>query len=348
MSAARGRMLLIAVAALPVLALIGRWAIDGGNKEVSAHPASPDLGVYRGASNLAGVAGFERWLGREVGVRLDFLPGGSWEEIEGPGWQLRRWKGGGGTLVLTVPLLPGPWDRTYGGGVSLRDCRSGAYDVHWTRLARNLVAHQLGTSRLRLGHEFNGGWYAWRAAGAEADFAGCFRRVVQAMRTVPGSAFRFDWNPALGHLDADPLRAYPGDPYVDTIGIDVYDQSWLPDTYPIPGDASPGEVLERRQRAWSGMLHGDLGLEFWSHFARAHGKRLAIPEWGLTRRSDGHGGGDNPYFVEQVHRFVSDPANRVAYLIYFEHDARDGEHRLTGGRFGRAASSFRARFGAVR
>src|SRR6266511_6030322 len=171
MSAARGRMLLIAVAALPVLALIGRWAIDGGNKEVSAHPASPDLGVYRGASNLAGVAGFERWLGRGVGVRLDFLPGGTWTEIENPAWQLRRWSHVGGTLVLTVPLLPDRDDRG-DGSVSLRDCRSGAYDAHWSRLARNLVEHRLGGSVLRLGHEFNGGWYAWRAAGAEADFAG--------------------------------------------------------------------------------------------------------------------------------------------------------------------------------
>ena len=64
--------------------------------------------------------------------------------------------------------------------------------------------------------------------------------------------------------------------------------------------------------------------------------------------SDGHGGGDNPYFVEQMFRFVSDPANQVAYFIYFEHDARDGEHRLTGGRFTNASSTFRGSFGDAR
>src|SRR6266540_1303712 len=289
----RVRMILVAAATLLLLAFVGISVINRGDQEVPRQGV-PDLGVYLGAGDVASIAGFERWLGRGVGVRLDFLPGASWREIEDPAWQLRRWKHAGGTLVLTVPLLPGPWDRSHGGGVSLGNCRSGAYDAHWSRLARNLVEQRLGDSVLRLGHEFNGGCY------------------------------------------------------VDTIGIDVYDQSWIPDTYPIPADAAPHDVLERRQRAWSGMLHGELGLEFWSHFARAHGKPLAIPEWGLTRRSDGHGGGDNPYFVEQMYRFVRDPANRVAWFIYFEHDARDGEHQLTAGHFSSAASSFRAHFGAVR
>ncbi|HEX6678609.1 MAG TPA: glycosyl hydrolase [Actinomycetes bacterium] len=342
----RVQVVLVAAASLLLLVLGGSAAIDRGDRGAPRREA-PDLGVYRGASNLAGVAGFERWLGRGVGVRLDFLPGGSWSEIENPAWQLRRWSQAGGTLVLTVPLLPARGDRG-GGGASLRACSTGAYDAHWSRLARNLVEHRLGGSVLRLGHEFNGGWYAWRAAGAEGDFAGCFRQVVRTMRAVPGSGFEFVWNPALGRLRADPPRAYPGDAYVDTVGVDVYDQSWAAGTYPIPADASADEVRERRQRAWAEMLHGELGLEFWSGFARAHGKPLAIPEWGLTRRSDGHGGGDNPYFVEQVDRFVRDPANRVAWFIYFEYDARDGEHQLTAGHFDSAASSFRTHFGAVR
>ena len=342
----RVRKLLVAASALLLLALAGVATIERGGRRAPRREA-PDLGVYLGAGDAAGIAGFERWLGRGVGVRLDFLPSGSWSEIENPAWQLRRWSRAGGTLVLTVPLLPGAGDRA-AGGASLRDCRSGRYDAHWSRLATNLVGHGLGDSALRLGHEFNGGWYAWRAAGAEADFAGCFRQVVRTMRAVPGSGFEFVWNPALGRLQADPVGAWPGDAYVDTIGVDVYDQSWMPGTYPIPAGAAPDEVLRRRRRAWSGMLHGELGLGFWSGFARAHGKPLAIPEWGLARRSDGHGGGDNPYFVEQVDRFVRDPANRVAWFIYFEYDARDGEHQLTAGHFGSAASSFRAHFGAAR
>lgn len=340
-------MLLIALAAMLVLVPADGPTAASRNKRVR-HAAQPALGVYRGASNVAGVARFERWLGRRVKMRLDFLPGASWKEIEGSSWQLRRWGTSNGSLVLTIPILPGPWDRSYNGGVSLRRCSSGAYDKHWDRLAHNLVTHRLGDSTLRVGHEFNGRWYAWRAAGQEAAFAGCYRRVVRSMRAVRGSSFRFTWNPALGRLDADPLLAYPGDQYVDTIGIDVYDQSWHAGTYPIPRSASPKEALARRQRAWSRQMHGDFGLKFWSRFARTHKKPLSIPEWGLTRRKDGHGGGDNPYFIQQMHRFLNDPTNRVAYSIYFEHDARDGEHRLTGSRFKRAAKRFRTYFSKSR
>jgi hypothetical protein len=328
--------------------VVGRGRQEPGGPGGRERPAGPVLGVYHGAGNLAEVGEFERWLGRDLGALLDFLPGGSWEDIEGSTWLFRRWSSAGRTLVLTVPMLPGPWDRSHDGGVSLRACSVGAYDEHWKRLAGNLVAHRLGGTILRPGHEFNAGWYAWGAAGEERDFAGCFRRVVESVRGVPGGAFTFVWNPALGRLDADPLLAYPGDEYVDSIGVDVYDQSWQPGTYPIPRGASPNEVRERRQRAWSGMLHGDLGLEFWSRWARSRGKSLSIPEWGLTYRPDGHGGGDNSFFVEQIFRFVNEPANRVSQHIYFEHDARDGEHRLTGGRFSAAASSFRTYFGDLR
>jgi hypothetical protein len=45
----------------------------------------------------------------------------------------------------------------------------------------------------------------------------------------------------------------------------------------------------------------------WANFARAHGKRLSIPEWGVTYRSEGHGGGDNPRFIANMIHFIEDP-----------------------------------------
>ncbi len=56
---------------------------------------------------------------------------------------------------------------------------------------------------------------------------------------------------------------------------------------------------------------------------------MSLPEWGLWERPDGHGGGDNPYFIERMHEFIADPANNVAYQAYFEYDVKpDGNHRL--------------------
>jgi hypothetical protein len=307
----------------------------------------PVLGVYRGGFNVAGVATFARWLGGPVDVQLDFLPADDWSTIEGKGWQLRPLAEAGHTVVLTVPLLPGPWERTGEGGVSLEACAAGDYDRHWTALGRNLVAHDLGRVVLRPGHEFNGGWYAWRAGGDEDAFAGCFRRLVAATRAVAGAGFTYVWNPAIGGEDADAVKAWPGDDVVDYVGIDVYDQSWLPGTYPLPEGASAGELAQRRARAWAGLRDGPLGLTFWDRFARSHGKPLVIPEWGLTRRSDGHGGGDNPAFVQRMREFIADPGHRVAWHIYFEYDARDGEHALTGTEFASAARTFKAGFGGA-
>ena len=69
------------------------------------------------------------------------------------------------------------------------------------------------------------------------------------------------------------------------------------------------------------------GLAFWTKFAKAHKKPLAIPEWGLNRRSDGHGGGDNPYFIERMHAFITDPANNVLFHCYFDVNVADENHR---------------------
>ena len=49
------------------------------------------------------------------------------------------------------------------------------------------------------------------------------------MRSVAGEHFRFVWNPDAGAFTQSGYSvaaAYPGDAYVDVIGLDAYDQSW--------------------------------------------------------------------------------------------------------------------------
>jgi hypothetical protein len=132
------------------------------------------------------------------------------------------------------------------------------------------------------------------------------------MRAVPGSSFTFNWNPNLGAGTFPAELAYPGNAYVDVVGIDVYDTSWT--WYPTPSGVS---VEKARQSAWSWVLNGDHGLTFWSSFARQHGKPMSISEWGVTWRADGHGGGDNPYFIDRMMDFIADPVNNVVVNHYF-------------------------------
>ncbi|HSL59054.1 MAG TPA: DUF4214 domain-containing protein, partial [Acidimicrobiales bacterium] len=153
-----------------------------------------------------------------------------------------------------------------------------------------------------------------------ADVVTAWRRWVDIMRAVPGNRFTVDWNPAGGqHALRDAERAYPGDPWVDRIALDVYDgwyhRGWRPGIDPVP---TPAE----RDAVWREILDGDRGLRFWRDFAAARGKPLSFPEWGLRTwaESDGrvHGGGDHPVFVQRMHALISDPRWNVDYHAFWE------------------------------
>jgi len=261
-----------------------------------------------------------------------------------------------------VPLLPGPVD---GSGptqgnidlskpVSLEKGATGEYNHHFKQLAENLVKYRLADSILRLGWEFNGDWYTWRAKGKEKFFAEYWRQIVKTMRAVPGTEkLQFCWNPTLGDQQFPAEQAWPGPKFVDYVGLDVYDETWNPDTYPFPPGASPELIEQRQKKVWDEWLMGSKwGLAFWSKFARQQGKPLAIPEWGVNKREDGHGGLDNPLFIERMHAFIAERANNVAFHCYFDVNAPDGHHQLSPGKSGnenvafpKSAAKFRVLFG---
>jgi hypothetical protein len=355
---------------LVVVVVLGAWwviAVDRGREPpvIATAGAGPKLGVYRGdaPTGPGKVDVYGAWLGRKVDVAEAFEPGDTWDDVAGRSWQLGAWSAWvnaepGRQLVLTVPLLPGPWDGrgpSSGSGagepVSLERGAAGDYDEYFATLARRLVSYRLGNTVVRLGHEFNGGWYTWRASGKEAAFAAYWRRVVTAMRSVPGHDLAFNWNPTLGNLGMQPDLAWPGDAYVDIVSLDVYDQSWAAGTYPIPAGASTEDIRRRQGIVWSQILDGSYGLRYWRGFVEAHHKPLAFSEWGLVERSDGRGGGDNPDFITNMWRFINDPTIRVHHHVYFDYMARDGGHQLSPyegftSPFTVSAATYRRLFGA--
>jgi hypothetical protein len=158
-----------------------------------------------------------------------------------------------------------------------------------------------------------------------------------------------NWYNKAGYLDA----VWPGDAYVDVVGVDIYDQSWARNTYPYPSACDAACRLARQQAAWTSQVWF---LDTVRGFAAAHGKPMAIPEWSVAIRPDGHGGGDNAFFIRRMHEFIHDPANNVAFHAYFNVSAGDVDGRLTdavrgdhpGGatRFPESAALFRQLFGA--
>lgn len=283
--------------------------------------AEVKLGVFRGTST-ENVRSFEQWLGRDVDYVVDFSSRGTWHEIANPTYMIDEWRNSDHRMVYSVALLPGDDSGTIEAGAR------GDYDAYYRTLARNLVAGGQQDAILRLGWEFNLKGWRW-STNDPAAFIAYWRHVVTAMRSVPGQRLKFDWNLNVGETPYQASKYYPGGKYVDYVGVDVYDVSWAEGTYPYGRGCSAVCRQDRQHIVWNRILNGRFGLAYWAEFARAKHKPMSVPEWGLWERPDGHGGADNAYFVTQMHAFIDDPQNRVAYQGYLEVDVADGRHRLT-------------------
>jgi hypothetical protein len=131
-------------------------------------------------------------------------------------------------------------------------------------------------------------------------------------------------------------QAYPGDDFVNYIGVDVYDSSSTHYSH-------NAGTAEQHRASWQYLLNGDHGLTWWSDFARAHHKALAVPEWGVSQLPNGQGGGDDPAFVDEIFHFMTDPNNNVAYEHYFNGGSGQGTHNLTAAtNFPQSAARLRA------
>ncbi len=268
------------------------------------------LGVYGGPGYPTSVADFATLMGGRTTYAMDFLDPSSWTKIEDPSWFLSRWAGTGYRMIWGVPMLPNTWS------YSLSDEAAGAYDGYFTTLSQNLIAGGQGSSIIRLGWEFNGGWFPWHAGGQAANFVGAFRHIVTAMRSVPGANYTFEWNPDIGDLGVGDLaQYYPGDTYVDYVGLDVYDIDW--------GNYSGADS------EFAALQTEPYGLNWLASFGAAHAKPLVFPEWGLgwgTCSGSGQAistnnvqgcGGDDPTFIDDMANWFA--THDVAEATYWDY-----------------------------
>ncbi|WP_238889995.1 glycoside hydrolase family 26 protein [Mycobacterium sp. IDR2000157661] len=138
----------------------------------------------------------------------------------------------------------------------MRSLLSGALDDYVYRWADE-IRDWGGRTYLRFAHEFNGDWYPWTPAcgTTQADFVRAWRHVHDIFTAQHVGNVMWVWAPTVGGIT--PLSAwYPGDDYVDVLGVDGY--NWgtsLPTTcWTVPeelfGDAldelrsiSPGKPI---------------------------------------------------------------------------------------------------------
>ncbi|MEV8541844.1 glycosyl hydrolase [Streptomyces sp. NPDC051572] len=247
--------------------------------QASGPPTAYGAYVGYGADAVRRVAEFGAWLGRpEPRVGHAYLAGENWSDIEGASNDLALWadwrrEEQDRLLVLNVPMLdrneahlPDSVVRT-----ELGDGADGRYDDHFRTLARRLVQLGVPDTEIVLGWEMNGTTYTHRCSPDPTSWKRYWTRIVTAMRSVPGQHFRFDFTPTRGY-DAIPWTdCYPGDDYVDVIGMDAYDAP--------------------RGLPFAQQLTEPYGLLAQVGFARAHHKPIAYPEWGLFDN------GDNPTYM---------------------------------------------------
>ena len=278
---------------------------------MSGPGASVPIAVYRGRGcGIAKIKAYEDFLGRPVDYVEDFTIEAptTWAQFDGC-WLTSSAQAGlwgpqlaGRKLALALPACVM--------GTTWADEAAGVNDAHWQAAGTYLASHGLADAILRIGREMNGGWYAWgvREGGQPAYIAG-YRHVVDVLRSVPGQQFRFNWNPYLGVQQLTSRGAeslYPGDSWADEIGVDVYDDDrWVGGVYPGKPDAVT--TAQQRQIADKLLTMWD-SLRGWHNLARAHGKPLTFPEWGLRLWKDGgtyHGGGDNAVLVDTMGQFIT-------------------------------------------
>ena len=306
-----------------VLVLSCFWS--PGSAESTA-PAKPEFSVYSGPGCVGRslIPAFENFSGRKVVRVVDALNQESWDKLRSSiPWVISCWKDSGFKLTLSVPIL------TTKGPGTLADGVAGKYDDVFLSTARTLVRNSLADAVLRIGWEFNGEWMPWRADKDPGSYVQYFRRIVTLMRSVPGQEFRFEWAPNHGRHAIDPTLVYPGDDYVDIVGMDVYDQIW-------------NDGMRDPATRWAYYRDQPFGLAWHVGFARAHGKPFAYSEWGIGEMPDGHGSGDDPYFITKMAEWFS----REGALYHSYWDATDPiyDAKISGGRFPLSAAAFRKAF----
>ena len=289
-----------------IVAGIGLPAAEGGPGPAAGNGV---IGVYAGSEAPSVVSSFGQGIGEQPAYAMDFLDGDSWSALLNTApTDLAAWVGSGYSMIWGVPILP------KGTQYSLADGAAGDYDSYFLTLAQDMVAGGQGASIVRLGWEFNGGWFPWAANGQAAAFIGYWQQIVDTMRSVPGQDFKFEWNPTAGDLGVGDLADYyPGSAYVDSVGLDVYDQNWAS----YPGAAAQFSNLETEP----------FGLDWLASFAASNGKPITLPEWGLGSGppNDGAalsdpgnevGGGDDPTFINDMAQWIE--ANHVSEATFWD------------------------------
>lgn len=262
------------------------------------------------------------WFG---GDQIDFVTttfSAQFESVEGITWSDENQNDGqslGDTFgshtdrTLNTVYFMGPGESEYEGVVN------GDYDDEFRQFASDLIGLNISDAYIRINPEFNLNWSP-RYPSSGQVYADAFARCVREMMAVDGAEFSFLFSPAGNRYgvasDAWPVDSeyWPGGVEAPLVGPSKYD-AW--GQYPDSEDDISFEELEQlRMESWA-VEHRE-EVQQWVDYVNDYGASgLCFPEWGVGGMESwsNPGGGDNPYFIDEMRSFMED--NGVVFQTYW-------------------------------
>ncbi len=212
---------------LPAVLALG-WLAAHPVQALSAGPAEPTSAESSRSRLPLGIYDPDKRFKRKKRMSYEhlFIDWTDWHEIWLRDKVRYAAKRGRGILLTVEPWVRGSSKKS-SGKTLFDDVANGAYDEHITLICTEVAAIG-GKPLVRWGHEMEEvtGRYPW-ARKDSAGYIQAFRHFVTHCRAIAPKA-RFLWSP-LGHKKLK--RYYPGDGYVDLIGLPIYslqtaDRKW--------------------------------------------------------------------------------------------------------------------------
>ncbi|MFZ2657832.1 MAG: glycosyl hydrolase [Victivallales bacterium] len=282
------------------------------------------LGFYPGTFNIENPEGYnnlldiEQWLGRKIPFIVQMSDCRNADSMmysvlgTTPAWKAT---GEPVTLVMNVPLaFKGGNGSTPAGQALVRqgliDTANGMHDAQYLRFAQSLKNDGFANAILRLGHEFDGYWTGWSCIGNYDVFISAWRHVHDIFKGVsPG--FLFDYNgtvfsfhaPANAYAGDTRTRAeaaYPGDAYVDVVGLDLYDRNIGPPWYDYFKQGWNDPEKTWKDKFMPTLVHH-------RDFAVSKGKTVSFPEWAVQAHAGIYiyTGGDDSALIRNFYNWMS-------------------------------------------
>lgn len=143
-------------------------------------------------------------------------------------------------------------------------------------------------------HEMNGGWFWWGAGNCSVEeYHALFRDLVSLLKEKGVHHLLYAYAPNSLNSPDEYAKFYPGDEYVDILGIDIYNHG---------GDAGFAEKLQ-------------LDIKVMRDFASAHNKPYALTETGNVKPEN------TKWFTEVLYPGVKDTG--IAWILFWRNSTEE-------------------------